>query len=143
MPIMKLKIIAEGKMKSSPVRELAGDYASRIKHYFPFERHEVKDESAALKMIEKNDFLIVCDEQGQQKSSTELAKYLSNCQQRRIKRLVFYIGGPTGVGEELKRRANHLLALSRMTFPHEMAQSILLEQIYRACTILKGEAYHK
>lgn len=141
--MMKLRVIAEGKIKSSPIKDLAGEYASRIKHYFPFERLEVKDEKAAIKSIEKNDFLVVCDEQGQQKSSSELAKFFTTCQQRRIKRLVFYIGGPTGVGAKLKERANQILALSRMTFPHEMAQSILLEQIYRACTILKGEAYHK
>jgi 23S rRNA (pseudouridine1915-N3)-methyltransferase len=141
--MMKLRVIAEGKIRSSPIKDLAGDYASRIKHYFPFERREAKGEMAAFKMIEKNDFFVLCDEKGEQKSSLELAGFLANCQQRRIKRLVFYIGGPVGIGPKFKERANHVLALSRMTFPHEMAQSILLEQIYRACTILKGEAYHK
>ena len=140
---MKLRVIAEGKIKSPPIRELVGDYASRIKHYFPLERLEVKDEKSALSLFEEKDHLVVCDEQGQQKTSQELAKFITTQQQRRVKRLVFYIGGPTGVSQEIKSRANTLLSLSRMTFPHEMAQSILLEQIYGACTILKGEAYHK
>ena len=140
---MKLRIIAVGKIKSKPVRALAGEYASRLVHYFPLERVDVKDEAGALKIIEENDCLIVCDENGQQKNSPELAKYIDTNIRRREKRLVFFIGGPEGVGPELKKRADQILALSKMTFPHEMAQAILLEQIYRAATILKGEAYHK
>jgi 23S rRNA (pseudouridine1915-N3)-methyltransferase len=141
--MMKIRIIAVGKIKSKPVKELAGEYAARLVHYFPTERIDAKDENAALKMIDKDDHLIVCDENGQQKSSVELANLFSMYKQRRIKRIVFFIGGPEGAGPEIKKRADYLLALSKMTFPHEMAQAILLEQIYRACTILAGEAYHK
>lgn len=140
---MKVRVLAVGKIKSKAVRDLAGEYASRLVHYFSFERVDVKDENAALKSIEKTDHLIVCDENGQQKTSVELAKLFSMYEQRRIKRIVFFIGGPEGVGPEVKKRADYLLALSKMTFPHEMAQAILLEQIYRAATILKGESYHK
>ena len=140
---MKIRIIAVGKIKSKPVKELAGDYASRLVHYFPFERVDAKDEKAAIKMIGKTDHLIVCDETGQQKTSPELANLFSMYERRRIKRIVFFIGGPEGVGAEMKKRADYILSLSRMTFPHEMAQAILLEQVYRAATILKGEAYHK
>ena len=140
---MKLRILAVGKIKSKPVKELAGEYASRLKHYFPFERIDAKDEKAALKIVEEADHLIVCDERGLQKTSVELANLFSQFEGRRIKRIVFFIGGPEGVGVEVKKRADTLLALSKMTFPHEMAQAILLEQIYRAATILKGEAYHK
>lgn len=141
--MMKLRVVAVGKIKSKPIRELAGEYASRLIHYYPLERIDAKDEKAAVKMIEKDDHLIVCDENGQQKTSVELAATLTMFERRRVKRLVFFIGGPEGVGPGVKKRADSLLALSKMTFPHEMAQAILLEQIYRAATILKGEAYHK
>lgn len=141
--MMKLRIIAVGKIRSQPVRELAGEYASRLVHYYPLERIDAKDEKAALKMVEEDDHLVVCDEGGLQRSSVELANVISQFEHRRVKRLVFFIGGPEGVGPEVKKRADMLLSLSKMTFPHEMAQAILLEQIYRAATILKGEAYHK
>jgi len=141
--MMKLRIIAVGKIKSKPVKDLVGEYASRLVHYFPTERIDAKDEKAAIKMIDKGDHLVVCDENGQQKTSPELANLFSMYERRRIKRVVFFIGGPEGVGAEMKKRADYALALSKMTFPHEMAQAILLEQIYRAATILKGEAYHK
>jgi len=141
--MIKLRLIAVGKIKSKPVHELAGEYASRLVHYFPLERIEAKDESSALKMIGDKDHLVICDEHGQQKSSVELANWLAARENQRIKRLVFFIGGPEGVGPEMKKRGNSILALSRMTFPHEMTQAILLEQLYRAATILKGEAYHK
>ncbi len=140
---MKLKIIAEGKIKSKPVKELVGLYSSRIIHYMPLELLDVDDEKEVLKLVKKDDYLVVCDERGQQKTSKELAQFISGIKGKRIKRLIFYIGGPMGVGQELKSKANNLLALSKMTFPHEMARAILLEQIYRACTILAGEAYHK
>ncbi len=141
--MMKLRIVAVGKIKSKPIRELAGEYGSRLIHYYPIERIDAKDEKAALKMIAKDDHLVVCDETGQQKTSVELANMLSMFERRRVNRLVFLIGGPEGVSSEIKKRADYLLSLSKMTFPHEMAQAILLEQIYRAATILKGEAYHK
>ena len=141
--MLKIRIIAIGRLKSKPIGELAGDYASRLTHYFPLERIDVKDEAAALKMIEDVDRLVVCDERGQQRTSVELANWLATYERRRTKRLVFFIGGPEGVGPGVKKRADSLLALSKMTFPHEMSQAILLEQLYRAATILKGEAYHK
>lgn len=141
--MMKIRVIAEGKIKTKPVRELAGLYSSRITHYLPLESVDVKDEKAALKLMGKDDYLVVCDENGQQKTSVELARFMAELQRKRVGRLVFYIGGPAGVGREFKSHAKQLLALSKMTFPHEMAQVFLLEQVYRACTILAGEAYHK
>lgn len=140
---MKLCIFAIGKLKAKPINDLVQDYSSRLKHYFPFERVVLKDDDSFLKKIGGMDHLIVCDDGGQQKTSFELAGMLAMYQNRRIKRLIFFIGGPEGVSPEVKKRANSALALSRMTFPHELAQAILLEQLYRAATILKGESYHK
>lgn len=140
---MKLCIFAIGKLKAKPINDLVQDYSSRLKHYFPFERVVLKDDDSFLKKIGGMDHLIVCDDGGQQKTSFEFANMLAMYQNRRIKRLIFFIGGPEGVSPEVKKRANSALALSRMTFPHELAQAILLEQLYRAATILKGESYHK
>lgn len=76
-------------------------------------------------------------------SSLELSKFLGNHQMRGTKRIVFFVGGPEGHGEQLRERARLVMGLSKMTFPHEFTQVILVEQLYRAFTILKGEPYHK
>jgi 23S rRNA (pseudouridine1915-N3)-methyltransferase len=141
--VIKLRIVAIGKIKSKPIRELTEDYAARIKHYFPIDCIDVKDEQSTLKSLKEGDLLVVCDERGDEKSSEELAGFIETCQKSSVRNLIFFIGGPEGIQKELKQKADKLLSLSKMTLPHELAQAILLEQIYRACTILRGEKYHK
>lgn len=140
---MKIAILAIGKVRSRSLRELIADYAERLRHYLPFEIIPCRDESQALKKIETGDLLVVLDERGKQKSSAELAGFLAEHQMRGTKRLVFFIGGEEGTGEAVKKRAELFLGLSRMTLPHEMAQLILAEQLYRACSISRGEPYHR
>ncbi len=140
---MKLKIITIGKIKSHAMAELAQDYFGRLSHYFPSETISVKDEGKALQNIEGADILIVLDERGKQKSSVELSGFISEHSMRATKNLIFFIGGQDGVGAEVKKRANLVLSLSKMTLPHELAQVVLLEQLYRACSILRGEPYHR
>ncbi len=141
--MLKIRIIAVGKIKSGPIKELAEDYVARIAHYFPVESITVKDEQSTLKSLHQDDILIACDEKGEQKTSEQLAELLDSYQKRNIRNLIFFIGGPEGINEKLKKRANQILSLSKMTFPHELAQAMLVEQIYRGCTILRGEKYHK
>jgi len=141
--MLKIRVIAVGKIKSGPIRELVEDYASRIKHYQQIECVAVKDEQSTIKALGPDDILIACDAKGEQKTSEQVASLLETYQKRNIKNLIFFIGGPEGINAELKQKADKLLSFSKMTFPHELAQAILLEQIYRACTIIRGERYHK
>lgn len=141
--MLKIRIIAVGKTKSRPIRELVGDYTSRIKHYISIELAEVKNASSTIKSLKRGDCLVVCDERGKNMRSTELASFLDEKKRGANENLIFYIGGPDGVEPEIRKKAKEFLSLSKMTFPHEFAQAILLEQIYRACTILNNESYHK
>ena len=140
---MKVSVLAIGKLKSRPVQELVGDYSNRLSHYLGVEIHACRDQKQALAKIDAHDFLVVLDEHGEQLTSEELANFMATHQNKGTKRMAFYIGGPEGVGQSVRERAGLILSLSRMTFPHEMVQAILLEQLYRACSILKGEPYHK
>ena len=140
---MKLKLITIGKIKSNHFLAAASDYAERLAHYMPFDIFVARDERHALTKIESGDYVIVCDREGTQHTSEDLAEFLDNHRTRGTKRLVFFIGGAAGIGEPILKRANERMSLSKMTLPHELAQVVLLEQVYRACTILKGEPYHK
>ena len=140
---MKLTIIIIGKTKTSYYRDAAEEYASRLKHYTPFELIAVKDDKQALGKIDPTDHLIVCDKEGKQHSSEDLSEFIDWHRMQGTKKMVLFIGGPDGVGDEMKKRANEWLSFSKMTFPHELALVMLLEQFYRVHTILKGEPYHK
>lgn len=132
-----------GKTKSKHYLAAAADYAERLAHYLPFDIVVADSERDALKKIETGNYLVVCDRGGAQKSSEEMAQFLDHHAMKGTKNLVFFIGGAAGVGEPILKRANERLSLSKMTFSHELAQVIILEQLYRACTIRKGEPYHK
>jgi 23S rRNA (pseudouridine1915-N3)-methyltransferase len=143
LKVMKLKLVTIGKTKSRHYLAAASDYAERLAHYLPFDMVVADSERSALKKIQPNDFLVACDLSGVQKSSEEMAEFLDHHAMKGTKNLVFFIGGAAGVGEPILKRANERLSLSKMTFPHELAQVIVLEQLYRACAIRKGEPYHK
>lgn len=140
---MKIIVLPIGKIRSKPVSAIAADYAERLSHYATLHVIPCRDEREALSNVKSGDFVILLDASGSERSSDELAEFISGHQMRGTKRLLFFIGGPEGVKKEARARADHSLSLSRMTFPHELAQALLLEQLYRAYTILKGEPYHK
>ena len=94
-----------------------------------------------LKQLQPSDTLVLLDEHGKELRSIELAKWLEQKQQT-ARRLVFVIGGPYGFSEAVYSRANEKLSLSKLTFSHQMVRLVFTEQIYRACTIIKGEPYH-
>jgi len=127
-------------MKSREMASLVEDYSSRIGHYMAFEVESARSEDKVK--LERDDFLIVCDERGKEMSSVEMSELLKKHQMIGTKRLVFFIGDAKGVGPYMKERAKAFLSLSKMTFPHELARVVMLEQLYRACTIMRGEKYH-
>lgn len=137
---MKVKLIAIGKLKSKPFAELVDDYAGRVKRYLNFELLAPKDERSIK--LDGDDLLIVCDENGKELTSKGLSELIAYHQRIGTKKLTFFIGDAKGVSKEMKAKARSTLSLSRMTFPHELARVIMLEQMYRACTILKNEKYH-
>lgn len=140
---MKLLVLPIGKLRSRPVAEIAGDYAERLGHYTNLHVVPCRDDDQVLASIKPGDFVVLLDADGTELSSEGLAKFLSDHRMKGTKRVCFIIGGPEGVKARTRSRADHALSLSRMTFPHELAQAILLEQLYRAFTIVKGEPYHK
>lgn len=153
---MKTLLILVGKTDRSYTRLLA-DYVERINHYMSFEvevvrqpkntksmsayQQNVIEGEAVLKLIQPSDNVVLLDEQGGQLSSLSFASWLGH---KRLvaRRLVFIIGGPYGFSSAVYSRCNERLSLSRMTFSHQMVRIIFAEQLYRACTIIRGEPYH-
>lgn len=153
---MKTLLILVGKTDRSYTRLLA-DYVERINHYMSFEVEVVREPKntksmsayqqnviegeAVLKLIQPSDNVVLLDEQGGQLSSLSFASWLGH---KRLvaRRLVFIIGGPYGFSSAVYSRCNERLSLSRMTFSHQMVRIIFAEQLYRACTIIRGEPYH-
>jgi 23S rRNA (pseudouridine1915-N3)-methyltransferase len=134
-----------GKDKLRAAQSLTAEYLERLARYVPIESHELPSESALLAWIEKSrtsPFLILLDSRGKQLSSEELASFIEKHQSQGTQRLFFAVGGADGFTSEIRKRAQFELSLGKMTFPHELARVILLEQLYRAFTILKGHPYH-
>jgi 23S rRNA (pseudouridine1915-N3)-methyltransferase len=135
-----------GKDKSREIAALTTHYLKRIGHFASVETHELPDEAALFKQREKltgTRALVVLDARGKQMSSEELADWLGSHQSRGTQHLMFAIGGADGFTPEARKAADVLLSLGKMTLPHELARVVLLEQLYRAFTILKGHPYHK
>ncbi len=102
-----------------------------------------KEESEILKKIDDKDFLIILDEKGHSKKSIELSAYIRKVREDlNIQKVVFLIGGPYGLGEKIKKRADFKLRLSELTFNSEVAIVVMSEQIYRIFSILSGHPYH-
>ncbi len=140
---MKLKIAWIGKTKDPAVQSLTDEYVKRIGRYVPVETAVLKEESALAKVnTGKPCTLVVLDSRGKQLSSEELAKLLGDYQDRSPLPLVFAIGPADGFTDATRKSASLVLSLGKMTLPHELARVVLLEQIYRAFTILARHPYH-
>lgn len=154
---MRIHFVWIGKTRDRNCAALVDDYLERIGHFVRVDLSELKERGSSadperviaaqsakiLEAVERDDFVILLDENGGEFSSQELSEFIDGRRQAGIKRLAFVIGGFAGVSDEVKRRANISLALSRMTFTHELARVILTEQIYRALTLSAGLPYHK
>ena len=154
---MKTILILVGKTTDKHFQAGISDYAERISHYMPFdivtipelkntkslseEQQKTMEGELILKQLQASDTLVLLEEHGKELRSIELAKWLEQKQQT-ARRLIFVIGGPYGFSEAVYSRANEKLSLSKLTFSHQMVRLVFTEQIYRACTIIKGEPYH-
>ncbi len=143
---MKLRVAWIGKTKEPAIQSLTDEYLKRLKHYAEVEGISLKDEAALLKLAREmrpaKHSLILLDSRGKQLSSEDLAKWLGEYQDRNPLPLLFAIGGADGFSEEAYKSATLVLSLGKMTLAHELARVVLLEQLYRAFTILKGHPYH-
>ncbi|MDO5607361.1 MAG: 23S rRNA (pseudouridine(1915)-N(3))-methyltransferase RlmH [Capnocytophaga sp.] len=155
---MNIRIITVGKTDSKPLQTLIGEYEKRLKHYVNFEwtvipdlkntktlsqeQQKTKEGELILKQTDPSHHLILLDERGSEYSSVGLADFLQKKMNAGLKQLVLVIGGPYGFSEEIYRRAQGRLSLSKLTFSHQMIRLFITEQIYRAYTILNNEPYH-
>ncbi len=154
---MKALLILVGKTRDKLYSHAIDDYKGRIGHYVPFDlvtipelkntssltEQQQKDKEGELIMshIQPSDVVVLLDERGVEQRSVDFAKWLQKMQNT-ARRLIFVIGGPYGFSSHVYQRANHQVSLSKMTFSHQMVRLIFVEQLYRACTIIKGEPYH-
>lgn len=144
---MKLRIAWIGKTKEPAIQSLTDEYLKRLSRYADTQGIALKDESALLKLCGRDarsvkHTLVLLDSRGKQLSSDEFAEYLGNYQDRNPLPLLFAVGPANGFTAETRQEANLLLSLGKMTVAHELARVVLLEQLYRAFTILKGHPYH-
>lgn len=145
---MKIKVAWIGKTKSSPIQSLSAEYLKRLSHYADVEGLELKDEVSLLDAaglgphVRPKHTLVILDVRGKSFSSEEFAVWLRRYQDSNPLPILFAVGPADGLTEKICKKAHTTLSLSTMTLPHEMARVVLLEQLYRAFTILRGHPYH-
>jgi 23S rRNA (pseudouridine1915-N3)-methyltransferase len=155
---MTIKLLVLGKTDSSELSRLIEEYQNRLKHYIKFELEIIpdlkntknlseklqkeKEGDAILNKLNPADVLVLLDEKGKQKTSVEFSEYLQKNMNSGLKQLVFVIGGPYGFSDAVYQKSQGKISLSKMTFSHQMVRLFVVEQLYRAFTILKNEPYH-
>ena len=155
---MKIKLLAIGKTDDKNLNALIDTYKNRLKHYIKFEleiipdiknvknlsqsQQKEKEGELILNKLQATDQLILLDEKGKDFRSIDFSNYLQKKMNSGIKQLVFVIGGPYGFSETVYKKAMGKVSFSKMTFSHQMIRLFVVEQIYRAYTILKNEPYH-
>lgn len=155
---MKLKIIYVGKTETDYLVKACEQYEKRLRNYLPIEiitipalkntkslnieQQKTKEGQLILSKIDSSDLLVLLDEKGKEFRSIEFAKYFQNRMNSGIKSLCFVIGGPFGFSKDVYAKAQQKIAISKMTFSHQMIRLLLLEQTYRAMSILRNEPYH-
>ena len=146
---MKFRFLWIGKTKQKNWLALQEEYLQRLSHFVKFEITELKDSGKEIEgklildKLNQSQFVCLLDVKGRSISSHEFAAEIEKWQNRGLKEVVFVIGGAEGVASEVVERADNSLSLSFLTFTHEMARVVMLEQIYRAFTIIKGFPYQK
>jgi 23S rRNA (pseudouridine1915-N3)-methyltransferase len=154
---LPIRVITVGKKRSEGVRLLVDEYKIKLKPYCSFEdslvrsnprnaqdvRAQVEDEEVAMmKLIGSDDWVVVLDERGRDIDSEQMAELLGDAGNSGASRISFCIGGAYGHGTQVRKRANVTIRLSSMVLNHQIALVVLMEQLYRSWTILKGQNYH-
>jgi 23S rRNA (pseudouridine1915-N3)-methyltransferase len=155
---MKIALLQTGKTTDSNVAEGIKLYSARMSKYASFEiitipdlrntrnmpvaEQKAKEGRKIMETVGKDDIVVLLDEKGNELRTVEFAAWIRKQSMTTGKRIVFIIGGPWGVSDEVYNAAAFRLSLSRMTFPHQLVRLLFMEQLYRAFTIIKGEPYH-
>lgn len=155
---MRIELIVIGKTNAKYLETGIDEYLKRLHHYIPFglsiipdvknakslseQQLKTKEGDLILKKISATDYLVLLDEGGKCFTSVAFSKHIQSLMLRNCKRVCFVIGGAYGFSDPVYQRSNSKIALSEMTFSHQMVRLIFVEQLYRAMTILKGEPYH-
>ena len=155
---MKLRLVWIGKTKSAPARQLLQEYLERVRKFVSVEVTELRDRDDVgrdkrriiykegediISKTSSTPYLVALDERGQQMDSAKLAKLIEKHRTIGTRQITFVIGGYGGLSEAVRERADFVLALSKMTLTHDLARVVLVEQIYRAFTIIHGLPYQK
>jgi len=154
---LKITLLWIGKTRNVHLKSLIEDYWKRLEHFCDLSLREVqpvKSETAKgrlatlegerlLARVDSSDYLVLLDSSAKSLTTEMFAAWLCKHRDHSTRSLVFVIGGPEGLSDALKRRANFSISLSPLTFTHEMARCLLLEQIYRAFSVIQGFPYHK
>ncbi len=140
---MKLALLAVGKLKEAWVQEGCAEYAKRVRGKLPLDLVEVKDDGELTRKIPPRYKLWALDERGKQLASEELAASLKKAMDAGEQGIAMIVGGADGLPRDLVARADFVWSLGRLTLPHRLARLIVLEQLYRALSILRGEPYHR
>lgn len=155
--MIEINVISVGSIKEKYMQEMIADYKKRISKYAKIELIELKDESnkinenvvkelegeRILSSIKDGFYVILLDLRGVMLDSVSLSKKIDEIATYNSSKIAFVIGGSFGVSEAVKKRSNYMLSFSKMTFPHQLARGMLLEQIYRSFKISNNETYHK
>lgn len=156
---MRLQLIFIGKTNFPEMDAGIRRYTDRLRHYVPLDIHYLKPEKITgktpddlirnkeseriLNLIGRKGLIVLWDERGRHLDSVDFARFLEELRLQGHSDIWMVIGGPWGVSAKLREQAHVVLALSKMTFPHDIARFLVVEQLYRAFSILKGESYHK
>ncbi|HEY9185802.1 MAG TPA: 23S rRNA (pseudouridine(1915)-N(3))-methyltransferase RlmH [Salegentibacter sp.] len=155
---MTIKLVCIGKTDSTELKQLIEIYQKRLQFYIKFEieiipdlkkaknldesQQKTKEGELILDKIQTSDFVVLLDEKGKEFTSVGFSEYIQKRLNSGMKQIIFVIGGPYGFSQDVYKRANSKLALSKLTFSHQMVRLFFTEQLYRAFTILKNEPYH-
>jgi 23S rRNA (pseudouridine1915-N3)-methyltransferase len=155
---MKIALVQTGKTTDKNVAGIADLYLSRIMKYnafeiitlpdlknsasLPVQEQKTKEGKKVLQTVNSDDYVVLLDEKGKELRTIDFSVWMEKTFMISRKRIVFIIGGPWGFSDEVYRRADFMISLSKMTFPHQLVRLLFLEQLYRAFTIMRGEPYH-
>jgi 23S rRNA (pseudouridine1915-N3)-methyltransferase len=146
---VRYRIICVGKRTRDPLLDAAADYEERLGHYAKVELVRLRESSPATeakdieRLLTPDTYLVALDEHGREHSTTELAQRLQSFANTGKSKVTYVIGGANGLAPEIVKRAKETWSLSRLTLPHRLALVVLVEQLYRAHTFLRGEPYHR
>jgi len=142
---MKIRLLTLGKIRRPELRTVFEDYVKRISHSCPIEVNEVRDAEAAIKRLDADRAAtaLLLDAGGKQHDSDSLAKWLGDQRDRGVREVIFVCGDADGFPDSLRERVTQKISLSTMTYSHELARVMLVEQLYRAFAILSGSPYPK